>query len=211
MADSTKEQSRRGHGAAAPLHASRPARRHGRSRPALAVRGRALSPRLAPPPRPVLSCACHAIADPTAPAPHTRARSGRWLRQRLGGHAGVRPSSSAPTAALMELQLLAKHKLGKDLGQGERRRERMHFWVVSLLLRKMRPSFACSVGGRFFTVYDPFWVWVALWVGRWRQPHLAQLRSLAHRRLGPFHRGKHGPCGPFLRSAKSPRDDFFFF
>ena len=92
MADGTKEQSRGGHGAAAPPHASRPARRHGRSRPALAVRGRALSPRLASPPRPVLSRACRAIA--TRP----RVRSGHFpqalARRRRRDTASPFPSAS---------------------------------------------------------------------------------------------------------------------
>ena len=84
----------RGHGAAAPPHASRPARRHGRSRPALAVRGRALSPRRAPPPRPVLSRACRAIADPAAAAPHTCACSG-WPCAEC-----ARPSGSTPGGSI---------------------------------------------------------------------------------------------------------------
>jgi len=111
-------------GAAAPPHASRPARREqGQPPPGADSPPQIRAPAASSPghggAHPRASSSVSAVASAQASSHRPRAAAPcRWLRQRLG----VRPSSSALTAALMELQLLAKHKLGKDLGQGERRR-----------------------------------------------------------------------------------------
>ena len=62
---------------------------------------------------------------------------------------------------------------GRSRWRGPRQRfgslERATLFLVSFLVRRILGSaFGYAVGECFFTVHDPFWVWVVVWVFCWR-------------------------------------------